>query len=192
MLTGCRRYSRRSAILAISACLACDPAGRQDARDSDDAPSSNSPEQELQAVHVLECEGLEYSLVDAELSRAGFVSRFGAPDSVQAFTEPNRHVEGVVDSLFIVFYPGLVLDIRKPEGAADLVAGVSLTDNRYVTDPRIGIGRPADSITEALGRPWEITGETLVYNCGVGADQPVTFHFRDGRVTRISIEYYVD
>lgn len=149
-------------------------------------------------VAQLECEGLERSLLAATPTRAAFREAFGAADSVIATTEPNRHEPGRTDSLFTVHYPGFVASFRKPGGGGDMVTGIELRDNRYVSAPRIGIGASASAVVAALGQPTRGGQATaggdavLIYDCGPHVEQPVTFHLTDGRVTSIVISYYVD
>lgn len=172
----------RRGLLLLSLCLgACAPQAGGDA----DATASNTA---LPAG----CAGLERSLLSFEPDRAGVHAAFGAPDTVIAVTEPNRHAEGVTDTLFTLRYPGLVLDIHKPGGGNDLASGVVVEDNRYLAFPRIGIGASADSVTVLLGTPTARDGVSLIYDCGEEVNQPVRFEVSEGRVRRIVISYYVD
>ena len=107
-------------------------------------------------------------------------------------TEPNRHVPGRTDSLFVVHYDGLVSSIRTPSPGRDLPFHVVVTDNRFVRHPAIGIGATAATVEAVLGAPTRRTDATLVYECGEGAEEPVTFRLEAGRVERIVIDYYVD
>jgi hypothetical protein len=140
------------------------------------------------------CEGLAETILRFEHTRANLVRHMGPADTVEATAHPNRHVPGVTDSLFTIHYPGLVAGVHKPGGGEDLVSHVAVTDNRYLAFPRIGIGAQQDSVMAALGLPTEgqTDGSALTYNCGMGPDQPVTFHLQDNRVSRITVEYYVD
>jgi hypothetical protein len=99
------------------------------------------------------CEELAETLLRFAPTRAGLANRLGAADRVELVTQPNRHVEGVTDSLFTIYYPGLVAGVHKPGGGEDLVSHVALTDTRYVAFPRIGIGAQQDSVMAALGPP---------------------------------------
>ena len=125
-------------------------------------------------------------------TRAAFLAEFGTPDSVTAGTEPNRHVPDAVDSLFVVYYPGLVMNIRTPQGGRDMATGVTIRDNRYLAYPDIGIATPAARVTAALGPPTFRPHDRLIYDCDAVVEQPVAFRIVDGRVARIDISYYVD
>jgi hypothetical protein len=161
-----------------------------------DSPDTADAEAEAARAEALPpgCDALEETLLRFAPTRAALASRMGPADSVELVTQPNRHVAGVTDSLFTIHYPGLVAGVHKPGGGSDLVSHVAVTDNRYLAFPRIGIGAQRDSVISALGPPAEgqADGSVLTYNCGMGPDQPVMFHIQDGRVSRITIEYYVD
>jgi hypothetical protein len=138
------------------------------------------------------CEGLEASILAAAPTRAAFRERFGAPDSMAASTEPNRHVEGATDSLFTAFYPGMIASFRTPAGGGDLATTIEITDPRYVRYPALAMGAPAAQVTTVLGEPTRREDDALVYDCALGAEQPVRFLLRDGVVETIRIEFYVD
>jgi hypothetical protein len=138
------------------------------------------------------CAGLERTVLTFEPDRDGLRTAVGAADSVVAQPVPNRHSPGVMDTLFTLRYPGLIVEIHTVGGGGDLASGVDVQDNRYIAFPRIGIGAYADSVVAFLGAPTEKRGPSLVYDCGEEVNQPVTFEVVDGRVRRILISYYVD
>jgi hypothetical protein len=168
---------------------AADTVGGGRTADSDTAAGTVAPDMSTLPDG---CEGLEYSILRTAPNRAALARTFGEPDSLHADTEPNRHVPDATDSLFTVFYPGITVDIRKPAGG-DMATHVDLRDNRYIAFPAIGVGASATRVAEALGEPTRRTNYSLVYDCGMHVEQPVTFHL-DGRgvVDRIAIDYYVD
>lgn len=145
-----------------------------------------------EGVERVACEGLETSIIAAPLTRAGLRERFGAPDSVAGTVEPNRHVQGAIDSLFTVYYPGLQASFRTPTDARDLISRATISSNHYVRYIQIGIGTSAAQVRAALGSPGQQNSTELIYDCNEEANQPVTFRLRDGVVEAISIEYYVD
>lgn len=132
------------------------------------------------------------SLIAATPTRAGLRSSFGAADSISVATEPNRHMPDVVDSLFVVHYPGLVATLRKPGGGDDMPDLVEITSARYVQPAQLAPGVTAAQVTAILGEPTAQDEGSLIYDCNLGANQPVTFHLRNGRVASISIDYYLD
>lgn len=140
----------------------------------------------------LQCEGLERSILRTETTRAALSAAYGPPDSTRSWTEPNRHVPEAIDSLFVVHYPGLEVQIRRPPSGDDLTSHVSIRENRYLSEPSVGIGAPADQVMSVLGEPGSRGEDRLVYDCGPHTEQPVTFWLADGTVERIEISYYVD
>ncbi len=143
-------------------------------------------------LEPVSCEGLEMSLIAAAPTRAGLSSVFGPADSISIATEPNRHMPDVVDSLFVVHYPGLVGILRKPGGGDDMPDLIEITAARYVQPTQLAPGVSAEQVKAVLGEPTGQDADRLVYDCNLGANQPVTFHLRDGRVESISIDYYLD
>lgn len=138
------------------------------------------------------CEDLHATMLKVAPTREAFAAEFGAPDSITRSAEPNRHDPAATDSLFTVYYPQLVLDIRTPAGARDMATHVAVQDNRYLAYPGIGIGAAASKVEETLGAPTERGPGSLTYQCGMGAEQPVTFSIADGRVRAVDIAWYVD
>lgn len=127
-------------------------------------------------------------------SREEIAATLGPPDSVAFRVVPNRHVPGVRDTLFDLFYPDLRIGIHHPGGGRDLLSSVVVASDRYLRFPRPGIGATREEVREALGAPQEAAGDSLTYLCRAcpGAEEPVTFVFEDGRVVRIRFDYYVD
>ena len=138
------------------------------------------------------CEELHATMLKVSPTRQAFAEEFGAPDSIARSAEPNRHDPAAVDSLFTVYYPRLILDIRTPAGARDMATHARVEDNRYLAFPGIGIGAPALRVEEVLGEPRERGPGSVTYECGMGAEQPVTFSIADGRVRAVDIAWYVD
>lgn len=185
--------------MVLAAALACAPADpaadpRTPAGGTDSAALTDRAPGALDAgaVEPIACEGLESSLLPVPATRAALRDRFGAPDSIRATTEPNRHVAGATDSLFVVYYPGLLISLRTPSGGRDMADRVEVTDGRYVRHAALRIGAPAAQVLAALGTPNTRDATRLVYDCGEGAEQPVTFTLQHGVVAAITIDYYVD
>lgn len=182
-------------LFGIGACASDEPATteRQDTTVSE-APVV-TPEQvawDSASVADLTCENLEQDILDAAPTRAALAEAYGEADSIRVATEPNRHMAGATDSLFVVYYPGMVVDLRKPENGDDLVDHVEISDNRYLRYPAIGIGAPIDRVARVLGTPKLRDARRVVYDCGLGAEQPVTFMLDQGIVRRIIVDYYLD
>jgi hypothetical protein len=187
---------RRTALALASVAAACGtgPPGAESQR-SDAPPGGAAPAidaTDTVAAVPLTCEDLHETILRVPPTRRALAAAFGAPDSVHASAEPNRHVPGATDSLFTVYYPGMVLDIRTPQDARDMATYVRLEDDRYLAFPGIGIGTSRERLEDVLGTATQSDAETLIWDCGTAVEQPVTFHLADGRVAAITIAYYVD
>jgi hypothetical protein len=188
------------AFLSLSRCSgAPDEAGDtlepESAAAPDSAASTSGPPSLPEAAPdetAADCEALGVRILRLHPTRAALAGTYGPPDSILATAEPNRHVPGATDSLFVVHYPGLEVHIRTPAGARDLVSDVVVRDGRYIADPRFGPGSDAASVRAALGEPGEQADGQWTYECGTHVENPVTFEFRAGRVAAITIGYYVD
>ena len=183
------RRLTRIVLLAAAAACAPDPApsehpaGREPAAGDGQTPP---------AVEEIACQDLARTILAVEPLRASLAREFGAPDSIVATVEPNRHVPGRMDSLFVVHYSGLTSFLRKPGGGQDMMDHVVVTENRFLSHPSIGVGVSGDRVIAALGEPTRRTAESLVYDCGMHVEEPVTFHLEDHVVRRIEIDYYLD
>lgn len=152
--------------------------------------SCDSPERAAEAD--LTCEGLERRIVGADLTRAGLRDAFGPPAGRSVTLEPNRHLPDATDSIFDLRWDGLRVEIRTPPDGEDLAVHARISDDRFLRYPSVGMGAPADRVLEVLGTPSSRRDDALVYDCGMGASQPVTFHLEDGVVRRVEISFYVD
>lgn len=150
------------------------------------------PPWDSSSVAGLDCEDLEREILASALNRSALEEAFGTPDSIESRTEPNRHLQGATDSLFTVYYPGMVMSLRKPSQGQDLASGLEVSRNRYLRYPTIGIGSPADRVVRVLGPPQERDDRKIVYDCGIGAEQPVTFALEEGVVRGVNVAFYVD
>lgn len=161
---------------------------------ADSAAQASVPEPPFDSASVsgLTCLTLMDAVFLAPLTREELLQAYGAPDSVHAATEPNRHVAGVIDSLFQVHYPGLTAGFRTPGGGSDLITRMDVTDNRYLRYPTIGIGARRDRLMQVLPDTSLVAADRVEYDCGMGANEPVTFWLVGGQIRRVSKSYYVD
>jgi hypothetical protein len=128
----------------------------------------------------------------AAASRAELAETLGDPQNIVAEVVPNRHVPGLLDTIFTVNYPDLTARFHRPGGGGELLSNVEVASNRHLRYPAIGIGR--DAIEEAFGAPDEASDSSATYNCTscIAGDDPVRFIFSDDRVRLIQFSYYVD
>lgn len=203
MVSGVRRAAPTSALrqsgLAIVfalATLACAADRPEQMPAPDSAAATDTSSAAADPILALDCDTLAATLLRTAATRSALAEAYGEPDSVEVTTEPNRHIPDATDSLFVVHYPGLAVTLRTPPSARDLVSAITVTDNRYLAYPSIGIGTREEAVIAALGQPHESTTTdgttTLVYACGEEVEQPVTFLVRDDVVVRIDASYYVD
>lgn len=189
------RQSGLALVFAL-ATLACAADRPEQIPTPDSAGATDTNNAAAHPILALDCDTLAATLLRTAATRSALAEAYGEPDSVAVATEPNRHMPDATDSLFVVHYPGLAVTLRTPPSARDLVAAVTVTDNRYLAYPSIGIGTREEAVIAALGEPHERAegdGTTvLTYACGEEVEQPVTFDIRDGVVVRIEASYYVD
>lgn len=175
-------------LLAASGCA--DPPGEGADDQGAGAPATDSPPSAGILPGSLPCEGLESAVLAAPITRADLRGALGAPDSVAASTEPNRHIPGAVDSLFTLAWPGLDLQLRVPPNGKELPVRLEATTNRALAHPWVGVA--PERVEAILGPATRRTQESLVYDCGLGASQPVTFRLAGGAVTGVVVSFYVD
>lgn len=128
-------------------------------------------------------------------SRIGLVSALGRPDSIDANPIPNRHVQGVIDTIVTFHYPDLVATFHRPGGGGEILAGLVVTGNRHLQFP--SIGQMIGDVEAHFGSPDERTDTSFAYldlgrtEVGAGGDGVEFFH-AGGRVHRVRFYYYVD
>jgi hypothetical protein len=151
--------------------------------DSTEASPSTLPDRE---------EFVLRGLRTAAASRAALAETLGEPQNIVAEVVPNRHVAGVLDTIFTVHYPDLTARIHRPGGGGEMPSSVEVASNRHLRYPAIGIGR--DAIEEAFGTPDEASDSSATYICTscIAGDDPVRFIFSDDRVRLVQFSYYVD
>lgn len=125
-------------------------------------------------------------------SREQLRARLGPPDSVSRAMVPNRHVPGVMDTIYTLHYPELVARIHHPGGGGDLMSMVQVASNRHLRFPILGLS--VDRIDSAFGRPDEASDSSLVYYCTTceAGNDPVEIVFVGGEARRVRFNYYVD
>ena len=170
--------------LALSACAAPDPPERAPA----DTLASAATARPLPSRDDFLREGL----LPIGDSRASLVDTLGEPDSLHSRVVPNRHVPGVQDTLFTLFYPTLTARLHRPGGGRDILAGIEVADNRHLRHPVIGATRAR--VEEAFGAPDQVEGGRLIFACRscTGAEEPFELIVENGVVPRVRFPYYVD
>ena len=172
--------------LALAAC-----GGERAEPDPPEAPAG-ADASPLPSGPTVICAGLEEVILATHPTREPLRAAYGEPDSTTTTPVPNRHVPGATDTLFTIHYPGLVALVHKPAEGNDLADFARVEDNRYLTIPSLGVGTTEELVRAALGEPLRVEDGALVYWCGEGAEQPVSFELADGRVRAVLVDYYVD
>jgi hypothetical protein len=163
-----------------------------DATDSVPGTAVREPPFDSTSLVGLTCLTLMDAVFLAPLTRAELLQSYGAPDSLQSSTEPNRHIPGATDSLFEVHYSGLTARFRKPSEGSDLITEMHVSDNRYLRYPSIGIGARRDRLIQVVTDTFLVRDDRVEYDCGMGANEPITFWLVGGQIRRVSKTYYVD
>lgn len=150
------------------------------------APAGSTPAERCAAF-------VANGLAVAQRTRTELREEFGAPDTVIARTEPNRHSPGATDSLFTARYPGLTIEIRKPARGGDMAERMTVTYPRHLTYAEPGIGARETRVIELLGEPATRNADRLTYECGAGpVSSPVTFVIENAVVREVVFAFYVD
>jgi len=175
-------------------------------------PLPDAPEEACTAV-------LEGGLAIEGRTRTALRAELGEPHSVARETVPNRHIPGATDTVVTMRWPAATAVVRVAQ-SKELVDAIRVTDGPHLRYAGVGPGTPGDSILARLGDPGsrraegpgasppgapEPTGagqgdpaeaepRTLSYWCPSepGAESPVVFHLRDGRVAMVEWDFYVD
>lgn len=190
----------RLMLFACALPLACTNAPPPDEAPADAADNSGdpapAPAQQPQPTAPAELpersEFVDHGLRHRPASRADLRETLGAPDSVATEVIPNRHVPGVMDTIYTVHYADLVARFHHPGGGGDLLSMLQVSDDRHLRYPVIG----ADVVTldAAFGRPDEASDSSLTYHCTTceAGNDPVEIIVLDGQVRRVRFNYYVD
>lgn len=126
-------------------------------------------------------------------TRDSLIRKFGPPDSIRSEAIPNRHMSGITDTIFTVFYRDLVATVHKPGGGSDMFSGAWIAHNRYLRTPMIGMA--AADVERLYGRPESRTDSSIAYACMgscTAVEDPVEFVLAGNRVQRVRLSYYVD
>ena len=189
---------------SVMLCVACrEQAGSTPQRKDDlPIPSSSRPHPNVTALPVppldsatftkLDCAIFTDSVFASPLTREDLKRYYGAPDSLHAVVESNRHDPAEVDSIFNIYYPELRVRLRTPRRGNDLVEAAVTTSNRYLRYPSIGIGAPVERLSRILGKPTTSSDERWTYDCGSEVEEPVALQIVQRHIRRVSKTFYVD
>jgi hypothetical protein len=133
----------------------------------------------------------------SDTRRRAVTAQLGRPDSVRSQPAPNTHNPAQMDTIVDVFYTGLRLHyavLGVTEGETDILLEASVSDNRYLKYPDLGVGANVGAIVSALGQPEERTKDTYSYSCAlhVMSGSTVYFHFEGDRVKFVVYRWDAD
>ncbi len=160
------------------------------------------PVAELRPNRIPSARSLCDSLADSGLlipdgRRQAVITQLGRPDSTHSLPTPNTHYPAQTDTVVDLFYPGMQLHyivFGKDSGETDMLLRASVSSNRYLRYPAVGIGASATLIVGSLGEPDERLGDRFRYVCGttMGGESPIFFHFEGDRVKLVEYAFYSD
>lgn len=180
---------------------ASDPPAPRDAPASaaddpaDDARGDRLPSPPAEACRAVLQRGLLLEPGDRETLR----EQLGPPDSVGVEAVPNRHVDGVTDSVVTLVWEGVEAVVHRVgdgarSGERELIDAIRVRSDEHLRWDGIGPGRRIESVILRLGDPPIRSDDSFAYLCspGPGVVTPLVFHHADGRVTVVEWDFYVD
>jgi hypothetical protein len=130
-------------------------------------------------------------------SRSQLAAAVGQPDSVRGIAFPNRHDPEVTDSLFTLYWDGLVAEVhRAGYDGKEILSQLTILHPRFLRpESPVRPGTVVADVLAALGEPDEMGPDRMLYVCAecLAAGYELA-HFvvvRD-TVRRIELRYWVD
>lgn len=116
--------------------------------------------------------------------------RLGNPVAEQIEARQNHHVQGQIDEIHTLDYNGLVIKIKRVNGASprDLLFGLTITDRRIVLKRGLKIGTPRNQVINLFGQPRE-DENSLTYATETGS---VTFFFSKDLLEKVQWQWNID
>jgi len=169
--------------LALSAC------GRG-SREQDEDVSQQSAETPVEAV-------FRYGPVKLGRTRAELRRVLGAADSVVTTPVVNRHDPAVTDSVLVVHYPQLAIELyRASYDGRELLAGVRIADDRYLRpESPLRLGMTENEVRLLLGEPTSAGDGVLRYactSCNAAGYDVLELQLADGLLQLITLRYWID
>lgn len=130
---------------------------------------------------------------DGSLSYESLIRRLGAPQRVEKVPVANQYVDGQIDTLRTLVYPGveaLVYDVTTEQKT--FLVRLSLSSTRYTTPEGLSVGLSEEQVLDQLGPPTRRNsgnGE-LIYEETEPTPTSMVVKIHNGRVSRIDWEFY--
>ncbi len=121
-------------------------------------------------------------------------TQLGVPLETESRPIQNTHDPSVTDSILTWRYDGLDVEIYRTADGRRLLARASVTSNRFLTFPEVGIGAREAEVRRILGAPDTESEGELEYRCALcsGPPEPALLHMQGGAVTRVEFLFAVD
>jgi tetratricopeptide (TPR) repeat protein len=116
--------------------------------------------------------------------------RLGNPVAEQIEARQSHAVQGQIDEIHTLDYDGLVIKIKRVNGAPprDLLFGLTITDRRIVFKWGLKMGTPRNQVIHLFGRPRE-DGNSLTYATETGS---VAFFFSKDLLEKVQWQWNID
>ncbi len=138
-----------------------------------------------------------YGLAGVGHTREELQATLGAPDSVTSQPLQNRHDKTLTDSLIVVHYPGLSVELyRVSANGNELLSAVRVSDNRYIEETapiRIGMSQP--DVRSLMGPADDSTNGVLSYVCTTCTElghERIEVQLSGSRVAAVTIVHSID
>jgi hypothetical protein len=138
-----------------------------------------------------------YGLTGVGTTRAELASALGDPDSTTSRAVKNVHDQTQTDSVLVVHYPGLAMEIyRVSANGNELTSSVRVTDNRFIQETApVRIGMSQTDLLSLMGPATESGAGVLSYACTTCTqlgNERVDVMVANGRVSAVTIFYSID
>lgn len=146
------------------------------------------------------CPGISDLRTDGAVTETNILERFGNPNSVKTWKEPDRREPGITNLYKQFEYDGLSITIGGPENSFESwLKMIILKSAKYELIGGLRIGEPVDKFIRLLGPP-QYSGYTFIAHT-YAVKEGVTFAGHatvklsvndEGKVDKISLEYWAD
>ncbi len=133
--------------------------------------------------------GLEFKLGK---TRKEMIENIGTPVKVETQTVENRHVQGLVDTIYELSFDGLYIGIYDTRGK-EIILYHKITSPKYKVKYGLNVGVSVDKVREVFGKPQEEQENQLNYIYETGAFEIyVVFRIFENKITTIEWHFPVD
>lgn len=154
--------------LAAAACSdrQADPEGANDERAASEPSSASDPSQRVVASPSVRPGVPLDRLLSPRDNDGAVVAGLRSPREQRAEAEPNRHVQGQVDTVRTYVYDGMVIETYEVTGGPTFIQRVTATGTGYGTASGVAVGALRSDVEAALGPPVQEDAGVVVYETG--------------------------